>query len=199
MCASVDVFVMDESNLFEVCTQAHISGSTHFRRYTFFIEEKWNQDRYFWSNIFEEEKKVKINIPGAISLDPNPLATAQITPFFRRVDRRHRHCGSTFSSHLCQGNFFLLFLKGGTGGARGLSFINAFLWMSYSGILTVFTYTLTGRLCLLSFVIVTVLKILKGLIPFFCRCQLSRSRIVDLVSLWLTLSCFVSKSLTPVY
>ena len=157
---------------------AHIFGGTHFYR------RKMKSRSIFLEQ--QEEKKVKINIPGAISLDPNHLATAQIAPFFRRVDRRHRHCGSTFSSHLCQGNFFLLFLKGGTGGAGGLSFINAFLWMSYSGILTVFTYTLTGHLCLLSFVIVTVLKILKGLIPFFCRCQLSRS-------------CFVSKSLTPVY
>ena len=73
-------------------------------------------DQHFW-----RRKKVKINIPGAISLDPNHLATAQIAPFFRRVDRRHRHCGSAFSSHLCQGNFFLLmlFLKGGTRGKGG--------------------------------------------------------------------------------
>ena len=87
---------------------AHIFGGTHFYR------RKMKSRSIFLEQ--QEEKKVKINIPGAISLDPNHLATAQITPFFRRVDRRHRHCGSTFSSHLCQGNFFLLFLKGGTGG-----------------------------------------------------------------------------------
>ena len=86
---------------------AHIFGGTHFFR------RKMKSRSIFLEQ--QEEKKVKINIPGAISLDPNHLATAQITPFFRRVDRRHRHCGSAFSSHLCQGNFFLLFLKGGRG------------------------------------------------------------------------------------
>ena len=99
---------------------AHIFGGSHF--YWRKMKSRWIfLEQHFW-----RRKKVKINIPGAISLDPNHLATTQIAPFFRRVDRRHRHCGSTFSSHLCQGNFFLLFLKGGTGGAGGLSFINAF-------------------------------------------------------------------------
>ena len=131
---------------------AHIFGGSHF--YWRKMKSRWIfLEQHFW-----RRKKIKINIPGAISLDPNHLATAQIAPFFRRVDRRHRHCGSTFSSHLCQGNFFLLFLKGGTGGAGGLSFINAFLWTSYSGILTFFTYALTGHLCLLSFIIVTIWK-----------------------------------------